>query len=489
MQNAQKRHKSARKPVKAKLSNFIAFILMAFSVFSLFIPTMNVARVSPSINRHLSLLTAAISQENLTDGLGRIIRRGWISESSFYFLQASAIALLIAAILQVVFACMSLGNINYQKLGEKIGLLASLFSFLGMGGIFYSYQEMLRTASEGRIELGLPRVYWLLLTIHIAFFFVVLIRFLAHLKVPKEEEYYMPSKYKLFLMLLPFLILTLVFFYLPLFGWRYAFFDYTVGQELNADNFVAFKWFRYLFSNPATVRDIVRVLKNTLGMSGIGIAMSWLPLIFAVFLNEIKNTRYRRLIQTLTTIPNFISWVLVYAIAFAIFATDGFISSFMVNNGIWSEGRNMLMNGNNIWIKLWMWGAWKSVGWSAIIYIASISGIDTQLYEAATVDGAGRFQKMWSITIPQLMPTFLVLLLMSVANILSNGMDQYLVFENSANAENIMVLDLYVYKLAFQGSGQIPLTTVISMFKSLISIILLFTVNRVSKAARGNSIV
>ena len=97
------------------------------------------------------------------------------------------------------------------------------------------------------------------------------------------------------------------------------------------------------------------------------------------------------------------------------------------------------------------WGLWKGIGWSAIIYIAAISGIDQQLYEAATVDGAGRFQRMWNITVPSLIPTFCVLLLMSIANILSNGMDQYLVFENSTNTSSIMVLDLYVYKL---GIGQ-----------------------------------
>ena len=102
------------------------------------------------------------------------------------------------------------------------------------------------------------------------------------------------------------------------------------------------------------------------------------------------------------------------------------------------------------------WGLWKGIGWSAIIYIAAISGIDQQLYEAATVDGAGRFQRMWNITVPSLIPTFCVLLLMSIANILSNGMDQYLVFENSTNTSSIMVLDLYVYKLGIgQGTDSI----------------------------------
>ena len=243
-----------------------------------------------------------------------------------------------------------------------------------------------------------------------------------------------------------------------------------------------------MFKNPATVRDIIRVLKNTLAMSGLGILTSWLPMAFAIFLCEIKNMKFRRVVQTLTTVPNFISWVLVYAIAFCIFSTDGFVSSLMVNAGIWKEGVNMLMGGSHVWLQKLAWGLWKGNGWSAIIYIAAISGIDQQLYEAATVDGAGRFQRMWNITVPSLIPTFCVLLLMSIANILSNGMDQYLVFENSTNTSSIMVLDLYVYKLGI-GQGQIPLSTVIGMVKSVVSVTLLFAANGISKLIRGESIV
>lgn len=284
------------------------------------------------------------------------------------------------------------------------------------------------------------------------------------------------------------LALAGVFCYLPLWGWRYAFFDYKVGDTLSMDNFVGFKWFTQLFKNPATVRDIIRVLKNTLAMSGLGILTSWLPMAFAIFLCEIKNMKFRRVVQTLTTVPNFISWVLVYAIAFCIFSTDGFVSSLMVNAGIWKEGVNMLMGGSHVWLQMLAWGLWKGIGWSAIIYIAAISGIDQQLYEAATVDGAGRFQRMWNITVPSLIPTFCVLLLMSIANILSNGMDQYLVFENSTNTSSIMVLDLYVYKLGI-GQGQIPLSTVIGMVKSVVSVTLLFAANGISKLIRGESIV
>lgn len=160
----------------------------------------------------------------------------------------------------------------------------------------------------------------------------------------------------------------------------------------------------------------------------------------------------------------------------------------MINTGAWTEGKNMLMSGDHTWLKMLAWGIWKGLGWSAIIYISGISGIDQQLYEAATVDGAGRFQRMWHVTVPGLMPTFYVLLLMSVAGILSNGMDQYLVFQNSANSRDILVLDLYVYQMGIV-KGAIPLSTVVGMLKSIISVALLFTANGVSKLIRGESIV
>ena len=141
-----------------------------------------------------------------------------------------------------------------------------------------------------------------------------------------------------------------------------------------------------------------------------------------------------------------------------------------------------------MWLKMLAWGMWKGVGWSAIIYISGIAGIDQQLYEAATVDGAGRFQRMWHITLPGLLPTYTVMLIMSVAGILSNGMDQYLVFTNAENKYSLEVLDLYVYNLGI-GNGNIPLSTVVGMTKSIISVVLLFAANKIAKAVRGENIV
>ena len=467
---------------------YLLRVAIIVGVFVIFIPAFNPAKISENINRNLSLFTTCVSYDTLIDGFGRAFKKGWADESTFRLVNISAIIAVLGVAGFAAGGCMSLGNNKFKRLGVICSMAGSLMEMLSMTGILKAYKQLSATKKPKKVLPVYPDMMWLMVAIAGIIFAASLIILLLLLKQEKEEHFEMETKFRLFLMFLPFIALTAVFSYLPLWGWRYAFFDYKAGDTLSMDKFVGFKWFKELVKNPATVRDVLNVLKNTLGMSAIGIATSWMPMAFAIFLSEIKNTRFKRIVQTVTTIPNFISWVLVYAIAFCIFSTDGFISNLMVNSGIWSQGINMLMSGEHTWFKMWLWGTWKGIGWSAIIYIAAISGIDQQLYEAATVDGAGRFQKMRHITLPGLVPTFCVLLLMAVANVLSNGMDQYLVFKNSTNADAIRVLDLYVYELGI-GQGSIPLTTVISMLKSVISVTLLFIANNVSKAVRGESIV
>lgn len=479
--------KTSREQASDKLYYLIR-ILILVSVIFLFIPALNPARICGMINKNMSLFTSGISYSSLTAEFGRAFKKEWVSESSLQLLYASALALCLGIAANGASGCMSLGNIKFKKLGNLISVIGCAVEAISLAGIYVAYQQVAATSKPKKIEPMFPQGFWMVAAIVAVILIGSLIQIVLLSKSKKEEKFEMDTQYKLFLMLMPFLALTAVFSYLPLWGWRYAFFDYKAGDTLTMDKFVGFKWFQELIKNPATVRDIVKVMKNTLAMSGLGIATSWLPMAFAIFLCEMKNLKFRRFVQTFTTIPNFISWVLVYAIAFCIFSTDGFISSLMVNMGIWESGKNFLMDGSHTWLKMWAWGTWKGIGWSAIIYIAGISGIDQQLYEAATVDGAGRFQKMWHITVPGLTSTFFVLLLMSIANILSNGMDQYLVFENATNTDTIRVLDLYVYKLGI-GQGSIPLTTVVSMLKSIISVILLFSANKVSKLIRGESII
>jgi putative aldouronate transport system permease protein len=476
---------------KEKLAKFVYYPFRAISVLLLvvlFFPALNVARISGLINRSISLLTTGFSYGNLISNFGRAFKKGWVMESTLKLLNVSSMIICLGIIACAVGACLSLGNRKCKVLGNLINTVGALVAAISMGGIRSAYLQIAATTKPSKIEPMFPGFFFILMGMLVLMVLISVFEMYLVGKPAKNEKFEMETRFRLFLMFLPFILLTFVFSYLPLWGWRYAFFDYKAGDTLSMANFVGFKWFQQLIRNRSTTRDILNVMKNTLAMSGLGIATSWVPMAFAIFLSEIKNDKFRRVVQTFTTIPNFISWVLVFAIAFCIFSTDGFISSLMMNLGIWTEGKNFLMDGSHTWLKMLLWGLWKGLGWSAIIYIAGIAGIDQQLYEAAIVDGAGRFQKMWHVTVPGLMPTFYVLLLMAVAGILSNGMDQYLVFENSSNTAKIMVLDLYVYKMGIV-KGAIPLSTVVGMLKSVISVTLLYGANTISKVIRGETIV
>ena len=295
------------------------------------------------------------------------------------------------------------------------------------------------------------------------------------------------QSFKLFLMVLPFIILVLVFSYYPLYGWMYAFYDYKPPRTLADSQFVGFKWFQSLVSSKTKLEQIGQVLKNTFAMSGITIATSWLPMIFAVFLNEIRNNKFRKVIQTMTTLPNFVSWVMVYSIAFSLFNSTGMLNSLLIKMGVISDPVLFLQQSNHVWLTQWLWLTWKNLGWAAIMYVAAISGIDDEMIEAARVDGATRMQVIRHITIPSLLPTYFVLLVLNVANFLNNGMEQYYVFQNAFNKQYIQVLDLYVYNIAM-GSGGYSVSVAISMLKSLVSVVLLVIVNGTSKVVRGESI-
>lgn len=289
-----------------------------------------------------------------------------------------------------------------------------------------------------------------------------------------------------FLYIVPFIVLIAVFAYYPLYGWIYAFFDYRPPKPMTMDNFVGLKWFQSLVANPVKTNQILKVIRNTFAMSGLTILFSWLPMIFAVFLNEIKFMPFRKIVQTVTTIPNFISWVLVYSIAFNIFNSTGMVNHLLISMGIISKPILFLQQSENVWFVQWLWLTWKNLGWAAIMYIAAITGIDEEQFEAAKVDGASRMQRIRYITIPSILPTYFVLLMLAIASFLSNGMEQYYVFQNAFNKDSIQVLDLYVFNLAM-GSGSYSVSTALSMLKSVISLVLLCVANGISKVVRGES--
>lgn len=294
--------------------------------------------------------------------------------------------------------------------------------------------------------------------------------------------------FKYFLWIAPFLVLVFLFSYFPLHGWLYAFFDYKPPRSLSDCEFVGLQWFKMLFANDTQVSQLIQVMKNTFAMSSLNILTSFLPLAFAIFLNEIKCKKFKTFVQTFTTLPNFISWVLVYSVAFSLFSSTGMVNTLLENLGIIAEPIKFLDSDSHTYLWMLAWNTWKGLGWGAIMYLAGIAGIDQELYEAASIDGANRFHLMRHITLPALMPTFFVMLMLAISNFLNNGMDQYFVFQNSFNKEHMQVLDLYVYNIGMTG-GSYSLATAISMLKSIVSVVLLTIVNFVSKKTRGESII
>lgn len=302
------------------------------------------------------------------------------------------------------------------------------------------------------------------------------------LKNAKKKKW---KNYRLLLWLLPFMILVFLFSYVPLAGWVIAFFDYRPGVSLSAGNFVGLKFFIQFFTDTI---DMWRVIKNTLVFATINLAACVLPMLFAILLNEVKCAKYCKAIQSITTFPNFVSWVIIYSLAFAIFSTEGVANTILMGLGITDKPSNLLGNSGAVyWFQSFL-SIWKSVGWGSIVYLAAISGISSELYEAAAVDGAGRFKQAIHITLPGIMGTFIVLLLLAIGNFISVGFDQYFIFQNPVTSKKIEVLDLYVYRLGLLNKDY-SYSTAIGMVKSLISLVMLFGANHLAKKVRGDAII
>ncbi|QGQ94454.1 sugar ABC transporter permease [Paenibacillus psychroresistens] len=288
----------------------------------------------------------------------------------------------------------------------------------------------------------------------------------------------------LLLMAIPLILLTFVFFYLPIYGWIYAFFDYQPGVPLGDQHFAGIKYFQMLFENG---NEFVNALKNTLTFSFLIFLCAPLPIILAIMVTEVRSKKVSKIIQTVTSLPNFISWILVFSIFFVFFSNGGFVNSTLDHLQLIDEPFSLMSDSDRVWLVQTLVYLWKNIGWSAIIYIAAIAGIDGELYDAAEIDGAGRMGKIRYITLPGIKPTFIVLLLISVGGMLNNGFEQYFVFSNPLIAEKIEVLDTYVYRVGL-GNAQYAYATAVGIFKTIVSIILLFSVNALSKYMRKESI-
>jgi len=491
--NILKIEKTTREKVFGMLSIILRVVAVLMLLIS-FIADLNPARIMEGphgITIHLSLFTSGF-----TNTINRNIRHlfvgrlgGTIESSTAVLLRLSSIVTFIGILIVAIGSSLTLAGKRIRQAGAWLPIFGALLMFAGLAGILLGRNQILESP-DYRVVPYMPIGIFVFFAFAIVSFLLAVAIRIATPNVERNAEkkhFFIPEKYKLVLYALPVIILAFLMAYLPLWGWRYAFFDVSAVGAIGRHNFVGFRWFRTVFADPSERADMLVVLRNTLVMSGLGIASSILPLLFAMFFAEIKSRNLGRIVQTFTTLPNFMSWTLIYAFAFTIFATQG------VFNNIFGGNTNHLMaSGPAVWFQMLGWGVWRSLGWSAIIYIAAITSIDQELYEAASIDGAKRFGKMWYITFPSLLPTFSVMLLLAFANMLSNGLEQYYVFANPFNRRHIRVLDLYVFQRGMGRGGEsanIGLATVIGMLRTAISLVLLFAANFASKFIRGESII
>lgn len=286
------------------------------------------------------------------------------------------------------------------------------------------------------------------------------------------------------LMVIPGIIWMLVFCYVPMYWITIAFRQYNIAKPISKAKWVGFDHFTDFFTD----EKFLNVMYNTLGISFFKLVIGFpLPILFAILLNELRMVRFKKIVQTISYLPHFLSWVVLGGIVITWLSDTGMLTGLMVQAGLIPEPVAFLGEPKYFWVIAIVSDIWKELGWSAIIYLAAIAGVEQELYEAAIVDGAGRFRRIWSITLPCIKGTVAILLILSVSGILNTNFDQILVLKNPLNANASDVIDIYVFRTGIQ-MGRFSYATAVGLFKSVISLALLLLANGASKRLNGHSI-
>lgn len=275
-----------------------------------------------------------------------------------------------------------------------------------------------------------------------------------------------------------------IFCYIPMYGIVIAFKDFNIIKPISESPWVGFKHFIDFLSD----ERLGLVLQNTIGISLLKLLICFpLPILFALLLNEIGSTKYKKFIQTVSYLPHFLSWVILGGIMITWLSDTGIVNNILMTFGLIKEPISFMAEPSYFWGIAVTSDLWKELGWSAIIYLAAIAGVDPELYEVARIDGAGRFRRMWEITLPCIKGTIAVLFILAVAGLLNTNFDQVLVLGNVANREASEVLDMYVYNKGITGA-RYSYATAVGLVKSVISFVLLWMANTFSKKMTGSGI-
>lgn len=278
----------------------------------------------------------------------------------------------------------------------------------------------------------------------------------------------------IYLILLPAIIYLLIFKYQPMYGLIIAFKDFRAGKGIMGSPWVGLEHFRNLFTNG----DFLTALKNTIIVSFMKIICGFpLPIILTLLLNELRARRYKGILQTIFTFPHFLSWVVVAGMCFNLFSGDGAINKLLTMSGL-PEQSLLTDKGTFRWMLVFT-AMWKESGWSTILYLAAITSIDTSIYEAARIDGANRFQQMIYVTLPGIAAMMATNLVLSCAHMMDAGFDQVFNMYNAAVFDVADIIDTYVYRISFQQTPNFGFSTAVGMFKGVVNLILILSVNKV----------
>jgi putative aldouronate transport system permease protein len=311
---------------------------------------------------------------------------------------------------------------------------------------------------------------------------------LRNTKLGRSERFWrtMLQQRYLYLMSVPFVIWLFIFHYLPIWGWLMAFQNYKPAKGILDQKWVGLQNFTELFSD----ERFYLVMRNTLAMSLMGLIVSFtVPIVFALFINEIRGQLFKRSIQTVSYLPHFVSWVVVAGIVSKMLSTDGgAVNQLLMWIHVIDHPIQFMAKGNWFWSIVTASDMWKETGWNSIIFLAAMAGIDPELYEAATVDGAGRFRRMWSITIPGIRGTFMVLLILSIGHLVSIGFEKQFLLGNPLVKDYSEVLDLYALNYGI-GLSRFSYGTAVGIFNSVVSILLVFTANGIYRRVTKETVI
>lgn len=295
------------------------------------------------------------------------------------------------------------------------------------------------------------------------------------IKNKKSIGYYIKRDYILYLLLLLPMTYIFIFKYASMYGVLMAFQDYNIFEGIGGSKWVGLDVFKYIFQQDS----FFRALRNTLVLNFMDLVAGFpAPIILAILLNELRNVKFKKITQTILYLPHFLSWVIIGGMVTLIFSSTGMANTLLANLGF---ERIQFLSDKNNWLILYVIiGIWQNVGWGTIIYLAAITGVDKELYEAAEVDGCNRLGRIWHITLPGIKPTIVMLLILQIGRMVSIGFDRPFVIGNSLVSEYSDVISTFVYRVGI-GSGDFSQATAVGLFQSVVGVVLLLAANYITE--------